>query len=206
MTKSADELKELVTRMLVAAEADETNARVVAEHLVSANLSGVDTHGVWQLPGYIAAIQAGELAAAARPEVVRETATSALVTGNWTFGQVSAKFAMQKAIAKAAEHNLALVSLVQSHHIGRLGEYAEMAAAEKMISMIWAGGFAENRPVVVPHGGRSAVLGTNPVAMGFPAGKEPRMLFDFATAASSGVKIVNAQRSREEIPEGWGRR
>ena len=204
MTKSADELEELVTRMLVAAEADETNARVVAEHLVSANLSGVDTHGVWQLPGYIAAIQAGELAAAARAEVVRETATSALVTGNWTFGQVSAKFAMQKAIAKAAEHNLALVGLVQSHHIGRLGEYAEMAAAEKMISMIWAGGFAENRPVVVPHGGRSAVLGTNPVAMGFPAGKEPRMLFDFATAASSGVKIVNAQRSREEIPEGWG--
>ena len=90
MIKSADELKQLVTRMLVAADADEANAGVVAEHLVAANLSGVDTHGVWQLPGYIAAIQAGELAAAARPEMVRETATSVLVTGNWTFGQVSA--------------------------------------------------------------------------------------------------------------------
>ena len=203
MTKSADELKQLVIRMLVATEADEANARVVAEHLVSANLSGVDTHGVWQLPSYIAAIQAGDLAAAARPEIVRETATSALVRGNWTFGQVSAKFAMQKAIAKATEHDLALVGLVESHHIGRLGEYAEMAAAEKMISMIWAGGFAEKRPTVVPHGGRSAVLGTNPVAMGFPAGEEPRMLFDFATAAASGVKIVKAQRTKQKVPEGW---
>ena len=203
MTKSADELKELVIGMLVAANASETNARIVAEHLVTANLSGVDTHGVWQLPGYIAAIQAGELDPAAAPEIERETATSALVRGNWTFGQVAAKFAMEQAIAKAAAHDLALVGVVESHHIGRVGEYAEMAASEKMISMIWAGGFAENRPVVVPHGGRSAVLGTNPVAMGFPAGQEPRMLFDFATAASSGVKIVNAQRTKQEVPEGW---
>ncbi len=201
--RSAEQLKRLAIRILVAAEADETNAAVVAEHLVRANLSGVDTHGMWQLPGYIAAIQAGELAAAAQPEIVRETATTALVAGNWTFGQVAARFAMEKAIAKAAEHDLALVGLVQSHHIGRLGEYAEMAAAEGMISMITAGGFAEKRPVVVPHGGRSAVLGTNPLAMGFPAGEEPRMLFDFATAASSGVKIVNAQRSKEKIPVGW---
>ena len=203
MTKSADELRELVIGMLVAANASETNARIVAEHLVTANLSGVDTHGVWQLPGYIAAIQAGELAPAAAPEIERETATSALVRGNWTFGQVAAKFAMEQAIAKAAAHDLALVGVVESHHIGRVGEYAEMAASKKMISMIWAGGFAENRPVVVPHGGRSAVLGTNPIAMGFPAGQEPRMLFDFATAASSGVKIVNAQRTKQEVPEGW---
>ncbi len=203
MTKSADELKNLVIRMLVAAKTDQENARVVAEHLITANLSGVDTHGVWQLPGYIAAIQAGELAPAARPEIVQETATSALVRGNWTFGQVAAKFAMEQAIAKAAEHGMALVGLVESHHIGRVGEYAEMAASEKMISMICAGGFAEKRPVVVPHGGRTAVLGTNPMAMGFPAGEGPRMLFDFATAASSGVKIINAQRSKQEVPLGW---
>ena len=61
MRKSADELKQLVKDMLVAVKAGEANAAVVAKHLVSANLSGVDTHGVWQLPGYIAAIQAGEL-------------------------------------------------------------------------------------------------------------------------------------------------
>jgi len=203
MYKDAYELKKLVSKVLMAANATQANAKVVAEHLVSANLSGVDTHGVWQLPGYISAIQAGELVPAAQPEILQETATSALVTGNWTFGQVAAKFAMEKAIAKVAKYDLALVGIVESHHIGRLGEYAEMAASKKMISMISAGGFSENRPVVVPHGGRKAILGTNPIAMGFPAGNEPRMLFDFATAASSGVKIVNAQRSKKKIPEGW---
>ena len=65
--KSADELEQLATQMLVAVKADEANAAIVANHLVSANLSGVDTHGVWQLPGYIAAIQAGELDPAAGP-------------------------------------------------------------------------------------------------------------------------------------------
>ena len=114
MRKSADELEQLVKEMLVAVEADEANAAVVAKHLVSANLSGVDTHGIWQLPGYIAAIQAGELVPAARPEIVRETSTSALVRGNWTFGQVVAKFAIEKAIAKAAKHDLSVVGLVES--------------------------------------------------------------------------------------------
>lgn len=203
MKKSADELQQLAKEMLVAVETDESNAAIVANHLVSANLSGVDTHGVWQLPGYIAAIQAGELVPAARPEIVRETDTSALVRGNWTFGQVVAKFAIGKAIAKAAKHDVAVVGLVESHHIGRLGEYAEAAAAEGMIAMVWGGGFGEKRPRVVPHGGRGPVLGTNPLAMGLPAGREPRMLFDFATAASSGVKIVNAQRTGQEVPDGW---
>jgi len=203
MRKSADELKQLVKEMLAAVKTDEANAAVVANHLVSANLSGVDTHGVWQLPGYIAAIQAGELVPAARPEIVMETNTSVLVRGNWTFGQVVAKFAIEKAIAKAEEHDVSVVGIVESHHIGRLGEYAEAAAAEGMMAMVWGGGFGEKRPRVVPHGGRGAVLGTNPVAMGLPAGREPRMLFDFATAASSGVKIVNAQRTGQEVPDGW---
>lgn len=203
MRKSADELEKLAKEMLVAANADEANAAVVAKHMVTANLSGVDTHGVWQLPGYIAAIQAGELVPAARPEIVRETSTSALVRGHWTFGQVVAKFAIEKAIAKAAKHGVSVVGLVESHHIGRVGEYAEAAAAEGMIAMVWGGGFGEKRPRVVPHGGRGAVLGTNPLAMGLPAGSEPRMLFDFATAASSGVKIVNAQRTGQEVPDGW---
>ena len=203
MRKNADELKQLAKDMLVAVKTDEANAAIVANHLVSANLSGVDTHGVWQLPNYIAAIQAGELVPAARPEIVTETDTSALVRGNWTFGQVVAKFAVEKAIAKAAKHDIAVVGLVESHHIGRLGEYAEAAAAEGMIAMVWGGGFGEKRPRVVPHGGRGTVLGTNPVAMGLPAGREPRMMFDFATAASSGVKIVNAQRTRQEVPDGW---
>ena len=82
IVKPADELRELVSNVLLAAGADERNARGVAEHLVMANLSGVDTHGVWHLEGYVKAIKADEIVPTTWPEIVRETPTSALISGN----------------------------------------------------------------------------------------------------------------------------
>jgi len=202
IVKPADELRELVIKLLSKAGADERNANAVAEHLVRSNLSGVDTHGVWHVAGYVAAIKNGDLLPTAWPEIIKETPTSGLVSGNWTFGHTSARFAMETAIEKAKSQNVAVVSLVQSHHIGRLGHYTEMATAEGMIAMVWAGGFSEEDPAVVPFGGRRRLLHTNPVAFGFPAGVESPMAFDFATSALSGVKVKNAQRRNEQLAPG----
>ena len=88
--KTGDELHQLVKNALLAAGADEPNAEDVAEHLVLANLSGVDTHGIWHLPRYVESSQSGEIVATAHPEILNETATRAQITGNWTFGQVAA--------------------------------------------------------------------------------------------------------------------
>ncbi len=200
--KTADELYELVRKIFLKAGADERNANGVAEHLVSANLSGVDTHGVWHVPRYVAAIKTGELVPTTSPEILSETPTTALITGNWTFGQVGARYAMEVAIEKASEHNVTVVSLVQAHHIGRLGYYVEMAASKGMIGMLWAGGYGEVEPGTAPYGGRARLLHTNPLAMGFPTGDEPTMMFDYATTALSGIKVVNAQRRGEQLPPG----
>lgn len=197
------ELRDFISAILRVSGANEQNAACVADHLVSANLSGVDTHGVWHVTGYVVAIRNGEIVPNASPEVLQDSAVSALVTGHWTFGQVAAKFAMETAIAKAADHSVSVVSLVQSHHIGRLGEYAEMAIARGMIGMIFGGGYAEETPVAVPYGGAGRVLSTNPISMGFPAGSGDRMLFDFATTSASGVKIANARKNKEPLPAGW---
>ena len=200
ITKSADELHALVRRILLAAGADERNAEEVAEHLVLANLSGVDTHGIWPLPIYVTGIQANEILPTAKPAILQETGTSALVTGNWTFGQVAAKYAMELAISKARTQNVAVVGIVQMHHIGRLGHYVEMAAADKMIGMVWAGGFGEESPATVPYGGKTRVLHTNPISIGLPAGEESTMMFDWATTALSGVKVDNAYHRGEQLP------
>ena len=184
----------------MAAGAEDRNAEDVAEHLVMSNLSGVDTHGVWHVLGYVTAIKAREILPAARPEILKETATSAQVSGHWTFGQVTAKYAMELAIEKAKEQNVAVVGLVQTHHIGRLGHYVELAAAEGMVSMVWAGGYSEEEPVAAPYGGRARVLHTNPISIGFPADEESPMMFDWATTALSGVKVINAQRRGEPLP------
>ena len=199
----AERLRSLVASILAASGATKENADCVAAHLVSANLSGVDTHGVWHVSGYVTAIKNGEIVPDASPEIKRDSTLSALISGHWTFGQVAAKFAMETAIEKAVHHSMSVVSLVQSHHIGRLGEYAEMASNKGLVSMIVGGGYAEESPVAVPYGGKSRVLSTNPIAMGFPAESGDRMLFDFATTSASGVKVANARKTKQPVPTAW---
>ena len=202
--KTANELHALVKNVLIAAGATQQNAEDVAEHLVLANLSGVDSHGVWHLLGYVKAIQDGDIVPTGQAEIVRETANSALVSGNWSFGQPIAKYAMQRAIEKAKEHDMAIVGVVQKHHLGRLGHYTEMAAAAGMISMVFAGGQGEISPATMPFGGSRCVLHTNPIAAGFPTSTSDHpVMFDFATTWTSGVKVHNAHRREQKLPHGY---
>ena len=194
------ELHSLVSNILQAVGADERNADRVAEALVSSNLAGVDTHGVLHLPRYVEYVQDGEIEPTAWPKVLSETPATALVSGNWGFGHVTAKYAMELAIEKGREQGIAIVGIVQAHHIGRLGEYAELAASEGMIGLVWAGGYGEQKPMAVPFGGRKPVLHTNPLAMGFPAGDEPTIVLDFATTAIAGSKVLLAQQGGKPIP------
>ena len=153
MRKQADDLQQIARDVLVAAGASELNAAEVADHLVRADLSGVDTHGTMKVADYVKAIRAEEVLPRERPVIDRDLGAGALVVGNWTFGQVTAKFAMELAIERATENGIAIVGIVQVHHIGRLGHYVEMAAAEGLISMVCAGGFGVVEPSAVPYGG-----------------------------------------------------
>ena len=198
--KTKDQLTNIVRKTVIAAGADKRNADIVTEHLISSNLKGVDTHGLWCLPIYLNWIKSGELNPAAWPEIVKETNNSALIKGNWTFGQVTAKFAMDIAIDKAKKFDISTVSGVQVTHTGRVGAYAEMAAKEKIISFVFNGGFSAQR--AVPYGGKRGVLDTNPMAIGFPAGEEPPMVADFATTAVSAVKIDLARLNKRNLAPG----
>lgn len=205
VVKSPDTLQCLAGEILQAAGADRRNAEGVADHLVAANLCGVDTHGIIHVPIYVSDMQAGQIVPTAWPTIERQGSGFAHVHGRWTFGQIVAKVAMETAIEKATANGIAIVTCVQSHHIGRLGYYGEMAAAAGMVSMILGGGYCRNAPRAVPFGGRDKILDTNPVAMAFPMdpdGSNDPVMFDFATTATSGVKIANAHRRGEKVPEG----
>ncbi len=201
-TKTPQELHSLVTSILLAVGATEANASRVAEALVSSHLAGVDPHGVFHLAGYVRDIRDGYLVPTAVPEIVSETTATALVTGNWTFGFVAAKYAMELAIQKAEKQGVSVVGIVRCGHIGRLGEYNEMAAAEGMVSMVWAGGYSEDQQTTMPYGGLKPILHTNPLSMGFPAGDEVPMILDFATTGVSGSKVVQARDRGEKLPPG----
>ncbi len=199
---STDKLTCAVESILLAAGASSANARRVAEALVLSDLSGIATHGVHHLPGYIQAIRHGEVLPAAKPSIVSESDTSALVTGNWTFGFVAAKFGLDLAIDKARSHGMSTVSVVQANHIGRLGEYAEVAAENDMISITWASGYGKLRPVAVPYGGSKPLLSTNPIAIGAPAGEGPPLVLDYATTSIAQSKAMIALREGRELEPG----
>ena len=201
-TLKSEQLSELGEAIFLAAGASPENAVRVTASLVDANLAGHDSHGVQHFPGYVRSIQEGQIVADARPEVLRETAVTALVSGRWTFGQVAAAYATERAIEMARRSGLAAVGIVQVNHVGRLGEYAEMAASQGIVAILSAGGFAEERGQAVPFGGARPALGTNPIALGFPSGESDPMLLDFATTAVAAGKVAVARARGTPLPEG----
>ena len=204
VVRSADELTITVTQVLLAAGARESHAEQVAEHLVAASLRGVDTHGVYQLIRYVRDVREGRLDPRAEPIVLKDAPAHALVSGSWTFGHVASHRAMCLAIKKARDQGLAVVALVESLHIGRVGHYVEMAAREQLVAMVFGGGYCRNAPRTVPYGGRDGALDTNPIAMSF-AGPDPNapLMFDFATTTAAGGKVDIACRRNRNMPSGW---
>lgn len=203
---SQEQWSRISRAMFLAAGASEENAERVTEALVDSSLVGHDSHGVIRIIQYIQAIEAGHLDPASRPEIVKETAVTSLVDGKWTFGQVSGEIAMRKAMEQAKQQGIAISGLVNAYHIGRLGEYSEMAYNDGLIGMIVAGGFGgvggSSTSGVAPFGGAGSAFGTNPISFGLPAGKEDPVLVDFATSAVAGGKISLARAKGVPLPEG----
>lgn len=207
VTFQAEQWQRVCRTVFLAAGATEANATRVTEALVDSNLVGHDSHGVIRVIQYLQAIEAGHMDPAAEPEVVKETAVTSLVDGKWTFGQVSAELAMRKAIEHARQQGIAISGLIHGYHIGRLGEYSEMAHSAGIIGMVMAGGFGgtggASATGVAPYGGARPAFGTNPVSFGIPAGKEPPVMVDFASSAVAAGKIALARAKGAPLPPGW---
>lgn len=204
---TAPVLKAVTEKIFTAAGSPPDVAAEMGEALVGANLAGHDSHGVIRIPAYVGAIKQGGLDPAARPTVLRETATTALVDGRWGFGHVAARFATDVAIKKAKESNTAIVSVVRCNHIGRLGQWAAQAAAQDVIAMVVVGGAggSEGRMgqgIAAPFGGAERALSTNPISIGFPGGQTPDMLVDFATTVVAEGKVQVARAKGAELPPG----
>lgn len=198
----AEKLADSARQIFVAAGAPDDIAEKVSQSLVGAMLAGHDSHGVIRVPAYVQQIRAGRLAPAARPSVIRETATTAVVSGNWGFGQIAAFYATDLAIRKARDSQTATVGVVQCNHVGRLGEYSEIVAGAGLVAMSTVGGFAGSG-AVAPFGGVGRALGTNPISFGIPTHEHPSLIVDFATSMVAEGKLQVARAKHEPIPEGW---
>ena len=194
-------LERAIEAIVLAGGSEPREARRVAENLVMANLSGHDSHGIGMMPRYVEALLEGGLAVNREPKVTLDAGALLVLDGLKGYGQSIGHDATRMAIERAKQHGSAIVALGNSHHLGRIGHWAEMAIAEGLISMHFVN--VQSFARVAPFGGADRRFGTNPVCIGIPLPGEPPFLLDMATSAVAQGKLRVAHNKGAKIPQGW---
>ena len=166
---------------------------------VKAELRGVDSHGLVRLPVYAQRIQSRVVNARPKVRVVSTTGAAALVDGDNGLGPVVGAHAMDVALDLARQHGTGFVGVRRSNHFGPAAYYVEKAIAAQCIGVA----ISNAPPNMAPFGGRTRFLGTNPLAIGIPAGRESPLIFDASTSVVARGKIIVAAQTGKAIPEGW---
>jgi uncharacterized oxidoreductase len=200
-TFSAETLTDFAVRLLVAGGVSREEAGIVADNLVGANLRGYDSHGVMRIPFYLDRAAKGEVVPGAEFEVLRETASLVTVDAHWGFGQTQARRLTERLIEKAQSSGVGVGTMKHCSHVGRLGEYCEMAVEAGLVAMLMVNNHGAARRVA-PPGGTAPRLPTNPICAGIPHGDEP-LVIDFCTSVTAEGKVRVKQIAGELCPDGW---
>ena len=194
-------LSRAIEAVVAAGGSDAREARLVAENLVAANLTGHDSHGVGIIPRYIDSLLEGGLAVNRHPKIMFDGGAMVSLDGQAGYGQVIGLEAMDIGIARAKQHGLCVMGLARAHHLCRIGQWAEQAVAAGLVSMHFTN--VISRSIVAPYGGADARFGTNPMTVGIPIPGEPPFILDMATSAVAQGKIRVAYNKREKVSPDW---
>jgi LDH2 family malate/lactate/ureidoglycolate dehydrogenase len=175
-------------------------AAVVAELLVEADLAGVDSHGCHLLPLYVERLRSGHIRPDATVTVVRDDGSTVWLDAGLGLGQLAGLRAVELAVERSADNGVAVVAVREATHLGALGAYTRRAAEAGRICFCF-----QNGPTFVPpFGGVTPLFSTNPLSYAVPTGREPTIVYDVATTAVAGNKVLLAKkRGDPTIPEGW---
>jgi L-2-hydroxycarboxylate dehydrogenase (NAD+) len=198
-TFSASQLHQFSKNVFEAIGCSAKDAEIAADTLISADLRGVDSHGVARLSGYVRLWEKGRINPTPDIKIVHETPSTAVVDGDGGLGLVVAPFAMQVAIEKAKTVGTGWVSVKNSNHYGIAGYHALEAVKYDMIGM----SMTNASPLVSPTFSKERLLGTNPIAVAIPANDEPPYVGDFATTPAANGKLEVLQRKGGDAPLGW---
>lgn len=192
-------IRSFTEQVFLAIGCSEKDAKLAADVLIAADLSGVDSHGVARLAGYVRLYDHGRLNPTPDIKIIHETPSTATVDGDKGLGLVVAPKAMEIAIEKSRNVGSGWVSVQNSNHFGIAGYHSSLALAQDMIG--WA--MTNAAPLVVPTFSKEKLLGTNPISVAIPAGEQPDFLADFASTAVAYGKMEILQRQGKPAPDGW---
>ena len=194
-------LRQLVLAILHAAGSPDNEAKMVADHLVDANLLGHDSHGVQLVRRYVEHIHAGQCKPGTAATCINDAGAILQFDGARGFGIRVATEAMTAAIARCKTTGVVLMTLRGAHHIGRVGAYAELALNAGLVSIHFVN-VVDHQPMVAPFSGRDARFGTNPICIGIPGTAQTApFLLDMATSAVALGKVVVARQAGKPVPE-----
>lgn len=196
----AEDIERFLASAFVALKVPESDATAVARLMVKADLYGHETHGTFRLRQYANRLRDGGMNPATTLKIVKETDATAIVDGDNGLGHLSMAFATDVAIKKAAAAGIGWVGVRNSNHAGPASLYVNTVVERDMIGLYGAVGSANHVP---PFGGSELLLGTNPIAVGVPAGKSPPFILDMATTVAASGKIRTLAQRGEPMPEGW---
>ena len=200
MSLATNALTAAVTAIVRAAGSSEGEAALVAGNLIEANLTGHDSHGVGMIPRYVDAILEGGLAVNEHPEIKLDTGVMLRLDGRKGYGQAIGMEAMALGIERARRHGTCIVALGNSHHLGRIGHWAEQCVGAGLVSLHFVN--VVSRPIVAPWGGRDPRFGTNPVCIGIPRAGKPPFVLDFATSRIAQGKTRVAHNQGKPLAPG----
>jgi len=199
ITLTYTQLWQFAYNVFIKINCSEEQARLATDVLLSADLRGIDSHGVARLSGYVRLWEVNRVNSKPSIRIVHETPSTAVVDGDSGLGLVVAPKAMEIAIEKARIAGTGWVAVKNSNHFGIAGYHAMMALPHDMIGMA----MTNASPLVAPTFSVERLLGTNPICVAIPAGEQPAFVADFATTTAANGKLEILQRKNQEAPEGW---
>jgi hydroxycarboxylate dehydrogenase B len=200
VTLQVERLIDFVADVFVHSDSSAEEARRIATYLTTANLTGHDSHGVIRVPVYIRWKKMGSVVPDQTIELVVNTPSLAVVDGRFGYGQTVTPQAVRIGIEKCKASGLAAVALRNAGHIGRVGDWAELAAAEGLVSVHFVN--AAGSLLVAPFGGVQKRLSTAPYCVGIPRKGQDPIVLDFATSVVAEGKVLVASRGGKKLPKG----
>jgi len=199
---SVNSLEKLARTTLASFGCEDEEQRIVAEHLVRANLSGHDSHGIGMLPVYGKQVADGNLIPNQTLEVLSTAGAVTVVDAQRGFGHRMALLALDEAVKSCRENKVSVLGLRNSGHVSRAGHYSEYCATHGLISLhfvnVWG-----HAPLVAAHGSSEPSFSTNPISIGIPINDNARPMLDLATSTVAFGKVRVAHNRGEKIPLGW---
>ncbi|MCP9628533.1 malate/lactate/ureidoglycolate dehydrogenase [Rhodopseudomonas palustris] len=200
VTLQVDRLIDFVAQVFERAGSSKDEARRIGSYLTTANLTGHDSHGVIRVPVYIRWRNAGAVHPDQTVDVPVDLPSLAVVDGKFGYGQTVGPQAVRLGVEKCKSQGLSAIALKNSGHIGRIGDWAEMAAAEGLVSIHFV--TAAGSILVAPFGGTERRLSTAPYCVGIPRPGQTPVVLDLATSIVAEGKVLVAARGGKKLPKG----